>query len=373
MYSLVSAPVLGFDLARLQGGSAAADVLLRGLSLTWKDLEVLAAANRLDTWERAGLWQDVDAAARQLRSVRDLPASGVFGTAERSVTDSPITEWSTTDRPAPKRPTEHRRRAGDRVNDRTGDRARDRGSDRASDRTVHRGPARPDVIADDTPPAEAAATELVRALALVERAPIGTVDGLLHCARHDVLSWTWYQTGKGLAQSETASSATVVLCDALAASYLRDLLPPTTRRRLAGGWVTAARDLPIRAPELGPNHAAVHGLLRRLRACAPVDLERRRRSASTTRRNISVWAPAVHSASWAVYLSGRLRPAAAAQLLLVQAVEDAGVTVAERAAGVWNLLSGAVQALVVRDLLDAGTLHRLLNPYLAALGPAGLD
>jgi hypothetical protein len=74
-----------------------------------------------------------------------------------------------------------------------------------------------------------------------------------------------------------------------------------------------------------------------------------------------------------VYLADRLRPAAAAQLMLVQAVEDGGVPVAERAAGIWNMLSGAIQALVVRDLLDAATIHRLLNPYLSAVGPAGLD
>ena len=33
MYSLVSAPVLGFDLTRLSGGSATAEVMLRGLRL----------------------------------------------------------------------------------------------------------------------------------------------------------------------------------------------------------------------------------------------------------------------------------------------------------------------------------------------------
>jgi hypothetical protein len=80
----------------------------------------------------------------------------------------------------------------------------------------------------------------------------------------------------------------------------------------------------------------------------------------------------VHSASWAAYLSGRIRAAAAAQLLLVQAIDEGGVPVADRAAGVWSLASGALQALVVRDLLDVDTTHRLLAPYLQALGPGGL-
>ena len=45
--------------------------------------------------------------------------------------------------------------------------------------------------------------------------------------------------------------------------------------------------------------------------------------------------------------------------------------VADRAAGAWNTLSGAVQALVVRDVAGSATIHRLLAPYLAVFGPAG--
>ena len=81
------------------------------------------------------------------------------------------------------------------------------------------------------------------------------------------------------------------------------------------------------------------------------------------------WSAAVHSASWSVFVAGRVRAGAAAQLMLVQAVERAGIPVADRAGGVWNLLSGAVQALVVRDVLDGPTLYRLLDPVVTALGP----
>jgi hypothetical protein len=292
MYSLVSAPVLGFDLARLQGGSAAADVLLRGLTLTSDDLAILAAAAPADDWQRLELWQDVDAAARQRQAVRDLSQGEEFELA------------------------------GD----------------------------------------------LVGVMTVLERAPIGTLDGLLHCLRHDVLGWTWYDTATGQAQSETAGRATAVLCDALAAAYLRDLLPDNTRRRLAAGWLTAARDLPLRTIDLGPEHAAVTALLRRLRTARPADLDKLAKSAEATRRAAVDWAPAVHSASWAVYLADRVRAAAAAQLLLVQAVEDANIPVALRAAGVWNLLSGATQALIARDMLDGSTAARLVEPYTAALG-----
>jgi hypothetical protein len=49
MYSLVSAPVLGFDLTRLGGGSATAEVVLRGLRLGAGDLAVLAERRRTRT------------------------------------------------------------------------------------------------------------------------------------------------------------------------------------------------------------------------------------------------------------------------------------------------------------------------------------
>jgi hypothetical protein len=301
MYSLVSAPVLGFDLVRLLGGSAVAEVLLRALSFTESDMEILANS-RLDEWDRLVLWQDVDAAARKRPTVRDLSADG--GDAERT-------------------------------------------------------------------------------LALLERAPIGTVDGLLHCVRHDVLDWTWRpaEGGAGSAaeaggarteQSDVASRATAVICDAVVAAYLRDLLPVQSRRRLAAGWLGAARWLPVRTTHLGPQHDAIMSLLARVRALHPAQLGRLAKAAEVTRRGVNDWAPAVHAASWAVYVSGRVREAAAAQMMLVRAVEDAGIPVSDRAGGVWNLLSGAVQALVVRDLLAVDVVERLVDPFLVALGPTSL-
>ena len=71
-------------------------------------------------------------------------------------------------------------------------------------------------------------------------------------------------------------------------------------------------------------------------------------------------------------MNRRVREAAAGQFLLVQAVETSGIPVTERAAGVWNLLSGAVQALAALDLVDAATAHRLLGPVLSTLGPSAL-
>jgi hypothetical protein len=287
MYSLVSAPVLGFDLTRLPGGSATAEVLLRGLRLTADDLPVLAE-HVPDEDVRGPLWVAVESAARQVPSLRQ--------------------------------------------------------------------------ISDDDP---------AGTLAVVERAPIGSVDELLTCIRYDVLSWTWTGAGNQARQSDAAAGAAALLCDAAVASYLRGHLDDDTRRRLGAGWVRAMRNLPGGPPvDLGPHHYAVSALLDKIRSARPADRARLMQTADQTRRTASGWSPAVHSASWAAYLSDRVRTAAAAQMLLVQAIDTADIPVADRAGGVWNTLSGGVQALVVRDLLDTATAHRLLTPVVAALGPS---
>jgi hypothetical protein len=289
MYSLVSAPVLGFDLTRLSGGSATADVMLRALRLQTGDLSLLA--ERLpDEGVRGPLWVEIESAARRMPSLKNVNKDDPAGS-----------------------------------------------------------------------------------LALVERAPIGSVDALLTCLRYDVMAWTWQGTGRDAQQSEAASAATALLCDAAVASYLREVLDDDSRRRLGAGWVAAMRKLPVGAPiDLGPHHYAVSALLDRLRSLRTSDLSRLNASSEDARRNTGGWSPAVHSASWAAYLSDRVRTAAAAQMLLVQAVDTAAIPLADRAGGVWNMLSGAVQALVVRDLLDTSTAHRLLAPVVAALGPAWL-
>ncbi|GIE90363.1 hypothetical protein [Actinoplanes regularis] len=289
MYSLVSAPVLGFDLTRMPGGSAAAEVMLRALRLQSADLPVLA--ERLpDEGARGPLWVEVESAARRMPNLKGMSSDDPAGN-----------------------------------------------------------------------------------LALVERAPIGSVDSLLTCLRYDVMSWTWEGTGRAARQTEEAAAATALLCDAAVGCYLREVLDDDIRRRLGAGWVSAVKKLPTGAPiDLGPHHYTVSALLDRLRTLRPEDRERVSTAADDARRNTAGWSPAVHSASWAAYLSDRVRTAAAAQMLLVQAVDTAGIPLADRAGGVWNMLSGAVQALVVRDLLDTATAHRLLAPVVAALGPAWL-
>jgi len=310
VYSLVSAPVLGFDLTRLDGGAAAADVLLRALTLTIDDLELVAGVAG-DDWDRVALWQDVETAARVRRD--QAARAGMAG------------------RPA-----------------------------------APSAPAEGQVLTPD-------GVDLAGALAVLERTPLGTVDRLLHCVRHDVLDWTWRRHPAGLVQLKPAARAGAVLCDAVVAAYLRELLPDATRRRLAAAWLTARRQLPERPVDLGPQAGAVQALVERVRCLSAADVARLANVTDQGRAGIADWAHAVHSASWAVFVAGRVRAAAAAQLMLVQAVDSAGIRVADRASGCWNLLSGAAQALAVRDVLDGPTLYRLLDPVVTAVGPIAGD
>jgi hypothetical protein len=170
-------------------------------------------------------------------------------------------------------------------------------------------------------------------------------------------------------QTPTASRATAVISDAAAAAYLRELLPEESHRKLVGPWSEAATGLAEPQHDLGPQAADVERLLARVSSITDVERERLVRVSDNARPGLADWAPAVHSASWAIFLSGRVRAAAAAQLRLVQAIDLAQVPVGDRAGGVWNLLSGAIQALMVRDLLDSPTSRRLLDAYFSAMGP----
>jgi phage-related baseplate assembly protein len=76
----------------------------------------------------------------------------------------------------------------------------------------------------------------------------------------------------------------------------------------------------------------------------------------------------MHEACWAAHVAGRTRALAAAQLCAVQASADAGFTVSDGAAGVWNALSGCVQGLAMADLLDDASLAVLLAPWELATG-----
>jgi hypothetical protein len=82
------------------------------------------------------------------------------------------------------------------------------------------------------------------------------------------------------------------------------------------------------------------------------------------------WAQSVHEASWAALTTGRIRSAAAAQLLGAQAFRAGGFTALDGAEGLWNTISGHIQAEVLYDVLPATTYNRLTQIWHAALAAA---
>lgn len=281
MYSLISAPVLGFDLTRLAGGAATAELV-----------EVMLAVPA-DGWHAMS---------------RHVPGQSPALTAARAA-------------------------------------ARSAADTRPSIRDL-----RPD---DPT-----------GAVGLLHAAPIGTLTGLLHCVRTDVL--VSGRDRPGVEPTPAPEPAAEAAVDAVTAAYLRDLLTDDDRRTLAARWLTGRRHLPAVPVDLGPQHAAVERLLSAIGSLRPAGVRALVEAVDTARARD--WAAAMHSLTWAVHLSGRIRAAATVQFRLVRAVDLAGIPVADRAGGVWNLLSGAAQALVVRDLADADSAAELLSPAVTALG-----
>ncbi|GAA2976269.1 hypothetical protein [Actinokineospora diospyrosa] len=282
MYSLVSAPVLGFDLTRMAGGPATAEILLTLLGHSTAEVEALAERAAPQSPALSLARSHALAAAAELPSVRDLS-----------------------------------------------------------------GPS---------------------AVTLLQHAPIGTLAGLLHCVRTDVLVPDRDTFPAGTAP-EPPDGAVALVTDAVCATYLRQHLTDTDRRVLGAGWLAARRGAPEPTIHLGPTHDLVHRLLDRVRVAHPAEVRALAVSADRLRAEQQDWSAAMHSSAWAVHVSGRIRAAAAAQLLLVRAVDLAGVSLDDRASGVWNVLSGAVQALMVRDLVDSASAQELLVPCLAAFGP----
>jgi hypothetical protein len=286
MYSLVSAPVLGFDLIRRAGGHRVAAILRQALNLAPEDLSVLAAAFAQDE-TRAKAW---------------------VGLAEYG-----------------------------------------------NGRTLHTlGTSRSD---------QGAGADLADVRILLDQltvAPVGSLDGLLQCVRTDVLDWA------------TDDDAIALVCDAVAACYAADGIDIADQRRLAGPWTTVSRRLPVgRTPDLGPGATDAAALLGRVRHLTSNDLAAVRRVSATGARGTD-WSTAMHNATWAVHLSNRVRSAASAQFSLVETLHAAGMSAGDAAMGSWNLLSGALHALMVADLLDSDTSYRLVSPALEALGPGWL-
>ncbi|MGN6522111.1 MAG: hypothetical protein ACTHMZ_02700 [Actinomycetes bacterium] len=341
MYSLVSAPVLGFDLVRLPGGHRTAVVLADALCLTEPDLELLAVLDNDDPARDRAWWEVLAATATNRASSRSHLHSEWARRAFEVRPESPLSDSSPPESPL---------------------------SDSSAPDSALASSAPDSALASSTPD-----SALASAAAALATQPLGTVDGLLHVIRHDVLDWTWRRTGDVSVQSDTGNAATAVLCDAAVSGYVP--LTPDAARRLGAPWLAFRRRWIAQPLQLGPQDAAIRrglevvrhlGLDRRAALLRAVDSQR---DLNVRMGDVGAWSRAVHEASWAVHLSGRVRDAAWVQFAAVQAVADSGLTAPDCAEGAWNAISGALQTAMVADLLPADLMDTLLWPWERAFGP----
>jgi hypothetical protein len=188
----------------------------------------------------------------------------------------------------------------------------------------------------------------------LERAAIGDLPALERVLRHDILDWTWLRSGDLAVQDPDHARACDVLADAAASAYCSENLDDETRRALAGPFLAA------RLISDGPTGVGdVDALLGAVATSNEPARAAWRRAVDAIRPGTVTWAPAMHQATWAVHLADRLRLAADAQLAAVVAFREGGFEARDAAYGVWNALSGAVQATVAADLLPEADHARL--------------
>jgi hypothetical protein len=198
----------------------------------------------------------------------------------------------------------------------------------------------------------------------LERAALGDVAGLDRLIRHDVLDWTWLRSGELAVQDPGAAEACDVLADAAASAYCSERLDDTLRRSMAAPYLGAGLDLAG-----GPSpHPGVRTVLDMLVGTDGSTRRAWRKAVDEVRPGTRGWAPAMHQAGWAVMLADRLRTAADAQMQAVQAFRAAGFDARDASYGVWNAVSGVVQATVAADLLPERDRQRLVAVWTRVQG-----
>jgi hypothetical protein len=296
VYTLVNAPTIGFDLARLPTGAAVATVLLEALAVqpsTGGPTPDLAEfdGTHLDDPRRAAAWLEVSALTPQRRLDDAL-------SAVRQLVDDAAT-----------------------------------------------------ALDASSPPAR----ELEPVLRELTTASFGGLEDLLRLVRVELLD-------------EAPEHVVALASDALAAAYGGRRLPEDVRALLRTPWLNGARCLPRVPADMGPFADELHTILERAAVLTSAEAGVLVEVAGWTDLD---WSGRMHAAAWAGYLSGRLRPAAAAQFQAVRALRAGGVDAACAARGVWNAVSGCVQAVAMHDLLDEVTYGVLVAPWESALGILG--
>jgi len=292
VYSLVNAPTIGYDLARMPTGAAVATVLLEALAIHLPagglaDLSAFDAA-AVDDPRRAAAWLEVSA-------LTPAPKLGEALSAVKQVVDE----------------------------------------------------------AEQTMRLRAHALEPV--MAGLTSSYFGGLDELLRLVRLDILDGV-------------PGHVVALASDAIAAAYGGRRLPDDARYLLGGPWIAASRTLPAIPADLGPFADELRRVLDRLPVLNAPQLVVLAEAAAAVEID---WSRRMHDAAWAAYLSGRLRPSAAAQFQAVRALRAAGVDAPTAARGVWNAISGCLQAVALHDLLDEVTYGLLVSPWETAMGILG--
>lgn len=288
-YSLVGAPALGYDLARLPHGRQTAQVIRTALRCNAEHLARLAAEHPGE--RRAERWRNLES--------DDLPGDM---TANLRCADVAVQSALT-------------------------------GQSRSSAALLNR----------------------------LEGAVLGSVGALDRMVRTDVLDWTWMRSGDLAVQDPEASLAADVLVDAAAAGYCAESVQPAVRRAMSIPYLRAKLEVLDRAPGIG--YAELDLLLDAVEHADAATVQRWRDAVDELRPGTTSWAPAMHQATWALSLSERLRLGADAQMAAVDVFGRAGFDQRDAAYGVWNALSGTIQAVAAADLLQAADRDVLLRVW----------
>jgi hypothetical protein len=202
------------------------------------------------------------------------------------------------------------------------------------------------------------------------RTPMFGLPHLLSMVRNDVLDWTWERSREVSVCRHPQATAVVV--DAVAAAYARDRLSIQTYARLGGPWAGLHFGVPTALPgddAFGPQSRRLRELVEQLARLNAENFLILEQVAASARTAGTDWSKLMHNATWAAYMSGRLRPAARAQIAATRALLLAGLTPMAAATGVMRVVTGVVQAVVVADLLDSRSYDELVAPWQAACGP----
>jgi hypothetical protein len=201
-------------------------------------------------------------------------------------------------------------------------------------------------------------------VAQLETGTIGDAATIERLVRDDVLGPE--HLARGFLLDDELDESSDVLADAAVGYWAAGVLPPLVRRDLTAPFDRVLErgtvEIPPVGADLGPAADELAVFLDSLSAIDAAGRDRWRRIVDEGRAQQRSWAAAMHEASWAAHVSGRLRAVAAAQLHAVRAFVDAGFGVHDGAAGVWNAVAGCVQGIALQDLVDEASLAVLIAP-----------